>query len=169
MDRTSRRGGISPTRTTIWAPFSAKRTSGLERSTPTTGRSPSMRTSVVPIRPARRTGGTRPMSVRASRRSSRSNRGYPFRVGFDVRRLRQRQLLRAGHWTPDKNTPPISIGPDLPSAGEVYILSGSPLGLETPAQRGPYFGVTDFGRFGASLAVGDFNGDSHPDLAIGAP
>jgi len=71
--------------------------------------------------------------------------------------------------TPDKNTPPISIGPDLPSAGEVYILSGSPLGLETPAQRGPYFGVTDFGRFGASLAVGDFNGDSHPDVAIGAP
>jgi hypothetical protein len=51
----------------------------------------------------------------------------------------------------------------------VFVLSGTSAGLDL----NPFNWFITFhnfrDEFGASLAVGDFNGDSHPDLAIGEP
>jgi hypothetical protein len=62
-------------------------------------------------------------------------------------------------------------------AGAVHILYGARhrLGLvgdrylteDTPGIEGG--GASDFARFGAEFAAGDFDGDGHDDLAIGAP
>ncbi len=61
-------------------------------------------------------------------------------------------------------------------AGAVYILFGSRAGLKTTGAQlwtqdsSNILGVAEAGdHFGAALAVGDFNGDRHADLAIGAP
>ncbi len=62
-----------------------------------------------------------------------------------------------------------------PGAGIVQVFSGSPEGIgltdlllseDTPGVKG---GVEARDAFGASLAVGDFDGDSNDDLAIGVP
>jgi hypothetical protein len=63
------------------------------------------------------------------------------------------------------------------AAGGVQILRGSIFGLFAPANNAFWTqdtpnldGVAETGdNFGAALAVGDFNGDGHRDLAIGAP
>jgi hypothetical protein len=60
------------------------------------------------------------------------------------------------------------------NAGAVYILYGSTSGLATTgAQRltqASLGSVDQTGaEFGIALAAGDFNGDGHADLAIGAP
>ena len=65
----------------------------------------------------------------------------------------------------------------IQAAGGVQILRGSIFGLFAPANNAFWSqdttdidGVAETGdNFGAALTVGDFNGDTHPDLAIGAP
>ena len=60
-------------------------------------------------------------------------------------------------------------------AGAVYVLLGTPVGLETPAQRwhetqiGGGQVAEDWEKFGQALAAGDFDGNGCADLAIGAP
>lgn len=61
-------------------------------------------------------------------------------------------------------------------AGAVRIINGKPRGLSetrvttlTQATAGLATAVEQGDRFGASLAVGDFNGDGYDDLAIGVP
>jgi FKBP-type peptidyl-prolyl cis-trans isomerase len=64
----------------------------------------------------------------------------------------------------------------LAGAGVVNVLYGTGIGLQTKnmqtwaAGSGGVMGTaTAAGKFGASLAAGDFNDDSRSDLAIGAP
>jgi hypothetical protein len=59
------------------------------------------------------------------------------------------------------------------AAGAVYIFEGSTAGLVPGAvlmqSTSPSLGLTESGdRFGATLAVGDFNADAKDDLAVGA-
>ena len=55
--------------------------------------------------------------------------------------------------------------------GQVYILTDTTttnyVSFVQPVINNT--GPSDGNRFGASLAVGDFNGDEHPDLAVGVP
>ncbi len=66
----------------------------------------------------------------------------------------------------------VAVGTDDPSGtspGAVYFYPGSATGLgSTPYQtlEGP---APEDLRFGAALASGDFNGDGHGDLLVGAP
>ncbi|HEY2956456.1 MAG TPA: FlgD immunoglobulin-like domain containing protein [Candidatus Eisenbacteria bacterium] len=60
----------------------------------------------------------------------------------------------------------------MADAGEIFILLGSPTGLLTgfPLSQQSAGEINEPGdHFGASFAVGDFNGDSWDDLAVGAP
>ena len=61
-------------------------------------------------------------------------------------------------------------------AGAVNVIYGTASGLDVPDNQqwvqglGGIGGVAeDFDWFGHSVAVGDFNGDSFDDLAIGVP
>ena len=63
-----------------------------------------------------------------------------------------------------------------PNAGTVQVLYGSSTGLTAARDQVWHQGSAGVpgkneknDRFGASLAAGDFNGDGHADLAIGAP
>jgi hypothetical protein len=65
---------------------------------------------------------------------------------------------------------------DIPAAGVVHVFHGSPGSLEIgPSAQILHQGLDglpgtpeEFDLFGSSLASGDFNGDGHDDLAIGA-
>jgi|CXWL01.1.fsa_nt_gi hypothetical protein len=69
--------------------------------------------------------------------------------------------------------------PGAANAGAVYVLYGSPSGLNAAGGRPALLlhqdqaGVDDTAeaedRFGAALAVGNFNGDPYDDLAVGIP
>ncbi|MEO7794533.1 MAG: hypothetical protein ABIV06_07140 [Thermoanaerobaculia bacterium] len=63
----------------------------------------------------------------------------------------------------------VSIGGgEFRSGGAVDIHYGLPGGIQTTAEHHlPLY--SDGSRFGEALATGDFNGDGHDDLAIGAP
>jgi hypothetical protein len=61
--------------------------------------------------------------------------------------------------------------------GHVTVMLGKPLGLDRLSARGIIAGANGFPgnvsehnkNFGRALAAGDFDGDGHDDLAIGAP
>jgi hypothetical protein len=63
---------------------------------------------------------------------------------------------------------PRDDGPGAVDAGRVRLFSGGPSGIGGPADV-TLNGVTDGSRFGAALAVLDWNGDGEDDLAVGAP
>ena len=70
---------------------------------------------------------------------------------------------------------PFEDTPESDGAGVVYVARGSGFGLMLPDLQVWYQGagiqeIPEYGdMFGFSLEAGDFNGDSHIDLAIGAP
>jgi phosphodiesterase/alkaline phosphatase D-like protein len=55
-------------------------------------------------------------------------------------------------------------------SGAVVVFAGTPAGLSSGVVRDQAPSANEAGdRFGQSLAVGDLNGDSYPDLAAGTP
>ncbi len=69
----------------------------------------------------------------------------------------------------------LGFGDITEDAGIVAIIHGSATGPNTSdlqlwSQAGDIQGTEeDFDRFGSRLTIGDFNGDTYPDLAIGLP
>lgn len=72
----------------------------------------------------------------------------------------------------------IGVPGDRPSSsdpryGAVYILRGSATGVTTEGAQYFTHGIgsvyEEDSKFGQTLAVGDFNDDNIPDLAVGAP
>jgi hypothetical protein len=88
---------------------------------------------------------------------------------------------RAG-WNPFSHGDPIEVGPqsgqlamaDFTSDGHVDILVNHPLGGKATLIAGDGSGTfakatrttIEFGYDPAAIAVGDLNGDKHPDLAV---
>ena len=72
---------------------------------------------------------------------------------------------------PSASGPVAAVGAPLAASGAVYVLkqtSGAPITLGGEGQT-TLRGDTAGDRVGWSLALGDFDGDGHADLAVGAP
>ena len=66
--------------------------------------------------------------------------------------------------------PEVGLPPDLVRIGQVFVYAGTDDGFETQPSLvfSEFTGHTVDDRFGVGAAVGDFNGDGRPDLAIAA-
>ncbi|WP_197094169.1 FG-GAP-like repeat-containing protein [Nonomuraea sp. SBT364] len=67
----------------------------------------------------------------------------------------------------------LAVGAPADAGGSVTVFKGSATGLVAPGTRltqaNAGAGVETADRFGAALAVGDFNKDGYADLAVGSP
>jgi len=71
-----------------------------------------------------------------------------------------------------KNSDILVVSAPGSGAGEVHLLSPEDVGLQKGSWQEHFVShrlSAESSRFGTALAVGDFNGDSHSDLAVGSP